>query len=66
VSEPQQNLGNPPPGGREGSDRPLPRVGDTVSWTTFGGDHCRGVVVEMDGNVAHVRLPDGRKKCLEC
>jgi hypothetical protein len=47
-------------------ERSVPKVGDTLTWETLGGEHFSGRVVEMDSNVAHVLLPDGRKKCVEC
>ena len=47
-------------------ERLLPKVGQVISWSTLGGQHYRGRVVEMDSNVAIVRLPDGTRKAVEC
>lgn len=50
----------------ERKERVVPAVGNTISWSTLGGERHRGKVVEMDSNVAHVLCDDGVKRCVEC
>jgi hypothetical protein len=47
-------------------DRQVPHVGDVFSWGTLDGRRHEGIVVELDSNVAIVRLPDGREMPVEC
>lgn len=44
----------------------MPKVGGVFAWKTVGGHQYEGTVVEMDSNVAIVRLPDGTTKAVEC
>ena len=40
-------------------------VGSTIWWTTLGGIYYEGVIVEMDSNVAFVKVQDGTIKPVE-
>lgn len=42
------------------------KEGDRISWKTIGGDWYVGDIVEMDSNMAYVKLKDGRIKTVEC
>jgi hypothetical protein len=64
--QPQNLSSGKQPQRRPVTERNLPRVGNIISWETMGGQHYRGKVIEMDGNVAHVILKDGTRKAVEC
>ncbi len=46
-------------------ERKVPKVGEHISWKTIAGIEYNGIVIEMDSNVAIVRLPDGTQKAVE-
>jgi hypothetical protein len=49
----------------ESPEPPFPKEGDTVRWSTLGGDHYEGPVVEVDSNVLYVRCADGKVRPVE-
>lgn len=44
----------------------LVKEGDIVVWNTLGGESFKGKIVEMDSNVAYVKLESGEIKTIEC
>ena len=50
----------------EYNGREVPEVGDLIKWSTLDGKTHEGRVIEMDSNVAIVKLADGSTKTVEC
>jgi hypothetical protein len=51
---------------RDSEGNLLVKEGDVVTWNTLGGENFKGEIVEMDSNVAYVRLESGEIKTIEC
>ena len=49
----------------EWTDRYMPSVGETYSWTTWGGDQYQGTVTDTDSNVLQVACTDGTTRMVE-
>lgn len=49
----------------EWTDRHMPDVGESYSWTTWGGDQYQGTVTDTDSNVLQVACTDGKTRMVE-